>query len=652
MAASLVASLLEPVQADHHRDRPSETSFRNLAYEAPVMLWMTAPDFSCTYLNRQWYEFTGQTEQSGLGLGWLDAVHPDDRAPTGEAFRRANELHEAIRVEYRLRRRDGTYRWCIDAASPRFGPRREFLGYIGSVIDITERKEAEILLGESEKRFRRAVMVSPIPIIIHAEDGEIVLINPAWTALSGYSLAQIPTIAEWAELAYGAARKDMVRAGIDALYDLEGSTNEGEFTITTASGAQRIWEFSSAALGRDALGRRLVISLAHDVTERKRAEMALKEADQRKDEFMAMLAHELRNPLGPVRNAVRILQQLGPQQAPFSKACAMIDRQVGHMARLIDDLLDVSRITRGKIELRKERCDLTRVVMQTAEDYRETLIRSGLSLELSAPAEPLWVEGDATRLAQVVGNVLHNANKFTETGGRVTVSLSSRSNGTAVLRIRDTGIGMEPTMLARAFEPFTQADRSLDRSRGGLGMGLALVKGLVELHGGTVAAESAGIGRGTEIVIELPEDQPRNSFVEPPLVFRRTPEALRILIIEDNQDAAESLALLLSLSGHEVESAAAGTAGVQLAGTFAPQVVLCDIGLPGGMDGYGVARALRQEEALQQPFLIALTGYGQEEDQRRAREAGFDVHLVKPVDIATLQEVLSSVAARGSDAAE
>ncbi|WP_438022104.1 hybrid sensor histidine kinase/response regulator [Sorangium sp. So ce233] len=760
--------------------RESEARFRNMADHSPVMIWVTGSDGSCTYTNRGWLDFTGQPEAAALGFGWLDAVHPEERLAVAEAFLRASERGEAYRMDFRVRRRDGAYRWCVDSAAPRLGPRGEYLGYIGSIIDFTERKSAELLLQESEERLRRAVMAAPFPMMIHAEDGQIIILNRAWLDLSGYTREQIPTIEAWTARAHG-PRQGVVRAAIDAVYGLEGKPIETEFNVTTASGAQRTWVFSGAPLGRDAAGRRLVISAAHDITERKRsddalresearfreladampqivwtarpdgsmdygnrqwrertgtkegealgegwvsflheddrqrslaawhravvtgepyeveyrfgdaagrehrwylvrgvpvrgpegdivrwygtctdihdqkcAEASLKEADQRKDEFLAMLAHELRNPLGPIRNAVEILRRVAGQLPPLARACGVIDRQVSHMARLVDDLLDVSRVARGRIPLHKERCDLSRLLRQTAEDYRSTLEASGLSLDLDLPDGPVWVSGDPTRLSQAVSNVLHNANKFTDAGGRVTVMLSTTSEGAAVIRIRDTGIGMDQAMLARMFEPFSQADRSLDRSQGGLGLGLALVQGLVELHGGAVSAESAGVGRGTEVVLRLPLSRGPESSPEraapPPGV---DPRSLRILIIEDNEDAAETLQALLSMDGYRVEVALSGRAGVDAARAFRPEVVLCDIGLAGGMDGYGVARALKElkesakEDAGVAPSLmIALTGYGQEEDRRRVREAGFDMHLIKPIEPSSLQEILATFTAQ------
>ncbi|AUX30933.1 MULTISPECIES: PAS domain S-box protein [Sorangium] len=755
--------------------RESEERFRNMADRSPVMIWITDSDGRATYGNRWWSEFTDQGAATYLGFGWLDAIHPEDRQATMEVFRRAEARREPFRLDYRLRRRDGEYRWCIASGSPRLGPDGEFLGYVGSVIDITERKQAELLLQESEERFRRAVMAIPFPIMIHADDGQVVSVNPAWTDIAGYASQEIPTIEAWIDRAHP-AQKDAVRSRVKALYALDaGSTGELEAAITTAHGEQRTWLFRGAPLGKDAAGRRLVISIAHDITERKLvddmlrkseakfrtladampqiawtarpdgsvdyynrrwyeicglsegevtgdswisfvhpddrprctdswrrsvlsgepyeleyrfwvlaarehrwylgravpvhgpsgeivkwygtctdihdrkcAEATLREADQRKNQFLAMLAHELRNPLGPLRNAAELLRRSGPQQPSTAWACGVLERQVSHMARLVDDLLDVSRVARGRIELRKQRCDLAHLLRQTAEDCRSTLEASGLELALEIPAEPLWIHGDPTRLSQAIGNVLHNASKFTEAGGRVTVALSAAPESSAAIRVRDTGIGMDVAMLARAFEPFSQADCSLDRSRGGLGLGLALVKGLVELHGGAVSAESAGIGRGTEVVLRLPLSRevalPSGGAAPASDLAARS---LRILIIEDNVDAAETLQALLAMEGHRVEVALSGPAGVDAARAFLPEVVLCDIGLPGGMDGYGVARALMGSPGTSPSLMIALTGYGREEDRRRAQEAGFAMHLVKPIEPSALQTVLASIAARG-----
>jgi PAS domain S-box-containing protein len=370
------------------------------------------------------------------------------------------------------------------------------------------------------------------------------------------------------------------------------------------------------------------------------AEEALKEADRRKNEFLAMLGHELRNPLAPIRNAVAVLRLQRDGDPLLHRAEEMIDRQVTHMARLVDDLLDVSRISRGKILLRKERLDLVELVRAVVEDHRAGVEESGLALALDLPDQPLWVDGDPTRLAQALGNLLHNAGKFTDTGGGITVAVQRDPvHGCAEVAVQDTGIGMEPEMVGRLFETFSQADHSLDRSRGGLGLGLALVKGLVDLHGGRVMAASEGLGRGSRFTLCLPLAAAPVPAGEPAPAGRAT-GALHVLIIEDHPDAAESMQMLLQLYGHEAEIALDGPAGLAAARRFRPDVVLCDIGLPGGMDGYAVARAVRADPELRALRLIALTGYGQEEDQARSHEAGFDLHLTKPVDPAALEKLL------------
>ena len=370
----------------------------------------------------------------------------------------------------------------------------------------------------------------------------------------------------------------------------------------------------------------------------------IQEGDRRKDEFLAMLAHELRNPMAPIRNAVEVLRRIGVEDPVVVQTRDMIDRQVTHMARLVDDLLDVSRLSRGKILLRKELLDLRELVGAAAEDYRNTLEGGGLTLEVRLPEGPLPVNGDPTRLSQALGNVLHNASKFTNPGGRVTVELAAAPGvGAAVVRVRDTGIGMEPEMLARIFDAFSQAQNSLDRSQGGLGLGLTLLKGLIELHGGKVSAASGGLGRGTEITLQVPLAQQAVPAAPRPDTAALAARSHRILIIEDSADAAQSMRMLLTMTGHKVEVASTGRAGLEIAGEFRPAVVLCDLGLPGGMDGFAVARAMRQDPALSSVYLIAATGYGQAEDMLRSREAGFDAHLTKPLDFANLQGLLTTL---------
>jgi two-component system CheB/CheR fusion protein len=377
-------------------------------------------------------------------------------------------------------------------------------------------------------------------------------------------------------------------------------------------------------------------ALRRAVEEREQAEQALKDADRRKDEFLAVLSHELRNPLAPIRSSLHVLERAPADTDSAAQAHRIISRQVGHLARLVDDLLDATRIANGKLQVERRPMDLRALAQRTAEDHRGLFSTRDVALEVELPDGPLWVQGDATRLAQAIGNLLQNAAKFTSGGDSVRLSLDQKDH-LAVLRVRDTGIGIDPAMISRLFQPFAQADTTLNRRLGGLGLGLALVKGLVETHGGTIAVSSSGKGLGTEFVVRLPlTAPPATAEVAAPAAASRP---RLILVIEDNLDAAESLRLALELEGHEVAVAHDGVEGIDLARQLTPEVVLCDIGLP-GMDGYAVAKALRGEPALRDTFVIALTGYALPEDQLRATEAGFDAHLTKPATVEKVQELM------------
>jgi signal transduction histidine kinase/ActR/RegA family two-component response regulator len=415
----------------------------------------------------------------------------------------------------------------------------------------------------------------------------------------------------------------------------------------------RAWSGSHAALAAGALFlvgggivallcaafRTSFIDLERVSAERKRAEEAVRESDRRKTEFLAVLSHELRNPLTPLRNGVAILERAEPGGAQARRALEIIDRQVHQLARLVDDLLDVTRVSSGKVQLRLERLDLVDVVRRAAADHRVLFAERGVELKLDLPPGALGVNGDAARLTQVIGNLLQNAAKFTPQRGTVVVSVGLERDREAVVRVRDTGAGVAPEVLTRLFQPFVQGEATLDRSRGGLGLGLALVKGLVETHGGTVAVASEGPGRGAEFSFRLPVDE-RPRVGEPAGKSSRLPPAARrVLDIEDNVDAAETLRDLLALSGHQVEIAFDGAAGLAAARAFLPDAVLCDVGLP-GIDGYDVARALRADSALRGVLLVAVTGYGAPEDAARALEAGFDCHIAKPPALEAIEKIL------------
>jgi PAS domain S-box-containing protein len=377
-----------------------------------------------------------------------------------------------------------------------------------------------------------------------------------------------------------------------------------------------------------------------DVTERKRAQEALRRSDRRKDEFLAMLAHELRNPLAPVRNSLEIMKRAPENHSLMEKARLTIDRQMMQMERLVDDLLDISRITNDKLELRKARVELTVIIQQAVETFRPLAERAAHTLTVTIPPEPIYLDGDAVRLAQLFGNLLNNACKYTNRGGRIELFVE-RLGGDAIVSIKDSGVGIPLDMLDTIFDLFAQVDRSLERSQGGLGIGLTLVKRLVEMHGGTVQAFSEGSGRGSEFLVRLPTLADLETEAFEVGAGQQAAMERRVLVVDDNRDAAASLMLLLELMGHEVRSAADGVEAVEAVEKFAPDVVLLDIGLP-KLSGYDVARLIREKPGGKRIMLIALTGWGQEEDRRKSAEAGFDVHLVKPIDLETLAKLLAS----------
>jgi PAS domain S-box-containing protein len=382
-----------------------------------------------------------------------------------------------------------------------------------------------------------------------------------------------------------------------------------------------------------------------DVTDHERAE-ELAGAERRKDQFLAMLAHELRNPLAPIRNAVELMRQVETHDSTFQPAREMVERQVKHLARLVDDLIDVSRINQGSIRLRKEVVDLGHVVQRAVEATRPIIDTRAHTLTLNLPPEKVRLEADPARLQQVISNLLHNAAKYTMPGGHLWLTVAREGNE-AVVRVRDTGIGVPGDVLERVFEPFVQQDDdSLARTQGGLGVGLTLVRSLIEMHGGQVEASSPGLGQGSEFVVRLPALPPLHTGeLQLPVIPAEAaaPRPLRVLVVEDNIDAAESLATLLRLWNHDVHVVHDGCAALDAARDQRPEVVLLDIGLP-GLDGYQVARRLREEVGLDHALLVAMTGYGQPEDRRRSQEAGIQYHFVKPVEPLVLRNLLAGAA--------
>lgn len=385
-----------------------------------------------------------------------------------------------------------------------------------------------------------------------------------------------------------------------------------------------------------------LIGAMTDITERHQFEQRLKEADRRKDEFLGMLAHELRNPLAPIRTGLHLMQAAGDNRQLIEECQAIMQRQLEYMVRLIDDLMDVSRISRGKISLRRERIELAPIVHTAVEGSRPLIETNKHTLTINIPPEPIYINADATRLAQVIGNLLTNAAKYTQDGGHIELAVE-RQGDQAIISVKDNGQGIAPSMLTDIFELFMQVDWSVERSQGGLGIGLTLVKNLVELHGGTVEARSSGAEQGSEFIVRLPTLKQAPQRPQEPADDGQEIAPRRILVVDDNVDAADSLAMLLKQTGHEVHIAYDGPKAIELAAKVQPGVILLDIGMP-GLSGYDVCRRIREQAWGKEVFIIALTGRGQPEDRQKSHKAGFNAHLVKPVDHAKLAEQLVGVA--------
>jgi PAS domain S-box-containing protein len=483
-------------------------------------------------------------------------------------------------------------------------------------------------------------------IVVRSPDGFILNVNRQAERLLGPGIREARNIREIVRTQ--ALLDGGARAGPDDLPALR-ALNKGELVRDTVLEVQhsdggRSFVSASAAPIRDPGGAVLAVVATYvDVTDLKRAESALQEADRRKNEFLGVLSHELRNPLAPVRNAIEILNRTPAGSDQANRAKAVIERQTSQLARLVDDLLDVTRISRGKIQLRRSRVELPALLRQAVEDHRPIFASRNIALTLRIDIERQWIDADAARIAQVIGNLLNNAAKFTTAHGHVLVTVRRDGASHAAIEVADDGIGMSSEMLGRLFEPFTQADESLHRGFGGLGLGLAIAKSLIEMHDGHVQARSQGRGKGTAITVTLPLLTERAVPLEAPVTAPAAAGRLRLLLVEDNLDAAETLKEVLEMDGHEVAVAHDGHEGLAMARSFRPDAVLCDIGLP-GLNGYDVARQIRADPSMS-PTLIALTGYTRPEDHREAFKAGFDHHLGKPVHISELEHVLASLTA-------
>jgi PAS domain S-box-containing protein len=584
-----------------------------------------------TLMNRVAEALTGWRAEDAIGKPLPEVfriVDEETRQPASNPVERVLRERTVVGLANHtaLVARDGSERPISDSAAPI----RDAAGGVTGVVlvfrDQTEKRRADEALRAQDRELRALAESMPQLAWIARPDGYVTWYNRRWYEYTATTAEQMEGWG-WQSVHDPATLPDVLRRWRESL--ATSTAFEMEFPLRGADGTFR--RFLTRVVPLQAQDGAVVrwFGTSTDVTELIEAQEALKDAARRKDDFLGMLSHELRNPLAPIRNSVYVLEHANPAGEQAARARKVIQRQTEHLARLVDDLLDVTRIARGKVALRRERVDLRAVVERTAEDLRPTIEDRGVAFRVELPdAQVVRADADETRIAQIVGNLLNNAAKFTRRGDSVTLSLRAK-DGIGEITVRDTGAGIEPSLLADLFQPFVQGGRTLARSEGGLGLGLALVKGIAELHGGTVRAESEGVGKGATVTVRLPLGDGTVRDPQPSPEVTAAKVRRRVLVVDDNADSAESLAAMVELLGHAAEVAYDGPSALEKARASRPDLVLCDIGLP-GMSGYEVARALRAE--LTGVRLVAVTGYGQAEDVRAAMQAGFDRHVTKPLD--------------------
>lgn len=629
--------------------RVSETRFRALVEQAPFSIQLFSPDGRTRLVNRAWSELWGVRLEDIPDYNILEdpqlvekALMPRiARAFAGEAVTLPAILYDPNETIPGKTRNEDPVRWVAAVAYPIKDDQRKVREVVLMHQDITARKKAEAAVRESEQKLRLLADTIPQLAWMAHPDGYVFWYNRGWHEYTG-------TTPEDME-GWGWQRVHDPAVLPQVLEKWQGSIARGErfemvFPLRSAQGEFRPF-LTRVNPFRDAEGHLVYwCGTNTDISDIKAMEATLRDTDRRKDEFLATLAHELRNPLAPIRNSLQILRMPQVEPATSQQMLAMMERQVQHLVRLVDDLLDVSRVMRGRIELRREQVELAQVVARAVETAQPLVDTLGHKLEIALPSESLIVEVDPVRLSQVVSNLLTNAAKYTDGGGHILLS-ATRERQDVVIRVRDNGIGIAPEVLPHIFELFMQAEHAASRAQGGLGIGLTLSKNIALLHGGTIEARSAGLGHGAEFVVRLPVavDVPASPQAHAPAT--NIPKS-SILVIDDNEDAAETLSTLLRLQGHDVAVAYDGAAGLELARANPPELVFIDLGMP-RMDGYEVARRMRQTSGLTDAMLIALTGWGQEADRAQTADAGFDHHIVKPAEPAALERVIGELGQRG-----
>jgi PAS domain S-box-containing protein len=591
---------------------------------------------------------TGWTPQEAIGQP-LDGVfrlinrdrRPRVESPTWQALREARTVKLASNSV--LVARDGRERSISDSAAPIRNDKGEVGGVILVFRDISDRRETERSLAKALTYADDIIDTLREPFVVLDADLRVRTANRSFYDSFRVSKEETENRLVY-DLGNGQWDIPSLRTLLDEILSRNQSVHDFEVEHSFPALGRKIMLLNARPFPPHSKHPELILLAVEDVSALRERADELAEAGRQKDEFLATLAHELRNPLAPIRNAVQSLGTEGLPESGVRIARDVIARQVQIMARLVDDLLDVSRISRNTLDLRKQRVELASVLDSALESSGPLIRQCGHELTVRLPPQPLYLDADPVRLAQVLSNLLNNAAKYTNRGGHIWLN-AEREGSDAVVSVRDDGIGIPGDMLARVFEMFTQVDRSLERSQGGLGIGLTLVLRLVEMHDGRIEARSDGPDQGSEFVVRLPLIQPPHE--RPPQSDGLRTKALsgcRVLVVDDNKDSADSMGMLLRLKGNDVRLAYDGLKAVEVARTFRPELVLLDIGLP-KLNGYDVARRIREQPWGRDVVLVALTGWGQDEDRRRSREASFDFHIVKPVDLVALEQLLAGLPA-------